>query len=192
LPEVKFDPNSFFFHGTNNLYAKLIEQEIIITKRKGAGVDFGPGFYLTQDIDQAKEFTKVRTETNNWAIPQKNILDKLNMTISDFLGMKNQLEPVIMVYRLKNPAYWAQLIKSKDFVLFSNAGMKWKRHIWTWRQSEEPPVNWQATFGPVADGGGIYSSSFTNIKAFDGMDQLAIHNKTLANDYLDLVEVIPC
>lgn len=192
MPEVEFQPTTFFFHGTNNLYAELISKEIIITKRKGAGVDFGPGFYLTQNIEQAKEFTKIRTKTNNWAVPQKNILDKLNMSVSDFLGMKNQLEPVIMVYKLKNPSYWEELIKDKQLILFNKANMNWKRHVWTWRLSEEPPIDWLATFGPVADGGGIYSSTFENIKAFDRMDQLAIHDETLVNDYLDLVEVTTC
>ncbi|MDQ0216644.1 hypothetical protein J2S13_003118 [Oikeobacillus pervagus] len=79
MPEVEFQPTTFFFHGTNNLYAELISKEIIITKRKGAGVDFGPGFYLTRNIEQAKEFTKIRTKTNNWAVPQKNGSSQFSM-----------------------------------------------------------------------------------------------------------------
>lgn len=192
MPKVEFNSDNFFFHGTNNLYEKLISKEIIITTRKRGGVDFGPGFYLTQNENQAREFTSARTNEKKWAIPQREVLDKLGMSVTDFLRMKDSLEPVIMVYKLKNSAYWEQLYKEKQFILYNNGNMNWKKHIWTWRQSESPPDKWLATYGPVADGGGIYSPTFKDIKAIEDMDQLAIHDKTLAKDYLDLVEVIPC
>lgn len=188
--EVAFNTNDFFYHGTNDLYAKLILKEIIITKRKSGGVDFGPGFYLTQNPAQAEIFVVERTRKGNW-VPNMEILKELDMSLKEFLNVKKSLKPVIIKYRLKNLHYWAQLLQEEKINLFEKSSIRWKNHVWTYRQATEPPKEWLATFGPVADGG-INNSTYQDIKAYPEMDQLAIHDAELANDYLEFMEVIPC
>jgi hypothetical protein len=189
--EVKFDANNYFYHATNDLFAGLITKKIIITKRKSAGVDFGPGFYLTQNEEQAINWATGKARSNGWGIPQKEVLEMAGMTIKDYIYGKNTLKPVIIKYEVKDHDYWATLIRDRQFLLFDRADEDWKHHVWTWRTATDPPEDWVATFGPLADGG-LYTPSPSTVRAFPGLDQLAIHNEELANTYLDFLEVISC
>lgn len=189
--EVRFDPSNRFYHATNDFYADLIQIKIIVTKRKGGGVDFGPGFYLTQNKEQAIEWATGKAEANNWGIPDQKALELAGMTIRDFFSRKDSLKPVIIEYAIKDPDYWEQLIKDKKLRLFNKANIYWKRHVWTWRTATEPPDKWLATFGPLADGG-ISTPDPNNVKSFRGSDQLAIHDEDLANTHLELLEVNSC
>ncbi|WP_179952015.1 DUF3990 domain-containing protein [Bacillus sp. FDAARGOS_235] len=177
---LTFDANRSLYHGTIDLFGELIIQHgIKIVTRSGNGVDFGAGFYLTNNLQQAIDCAKDRTEFPS--VPNAHILNLLGMSTRDFLGLKHTFKPVVLEYKINNPEHWMSL----DHKQFTKESINWKQHVWQMRQSQIiPDYNW--TFGPVADGG-IFSDHYPSIKAHPHMDQLAVHAQSAADTYLQFV-----
>ncbi|MEN1967822.1 DUF3990 domain-containing protein [Lentibacillus sp. N15] len=91
------------------------------------GVDFGPGFYLTTNFNQAKEWAMRRTTK---PIPNKSALDLFNITIRDFLAMKKEFQPVVLQFEIKDILKWEQL----NCKVFEYDNDNWKHLVWNMRQ----------------------------------------------------------
>jgi hypothetical protein len=179
-----FNPADDLYHGTLDIYADLIIKHgiKIITRSKG-GVDFGPGFYLTfGNEEQARNWADKKAELP--AIPNRQVLDLLQMTVRDFLGIRDSIKPSIVKFRIKDPDAWMSLRRK----IFTRDDIEWKRYVWTWRQATEPPEQYDWIFGPVADGG-INQASFQKILAYNDHNQLSVHNEKAAQ-LLEVREVI--
>lgn len=179
-----FDFTEYLYHGTIDLFGELIRQHgIKIIKRSKNGVDFGPGFYLTVgNEEQARVWAERKAE--NPAIPNAEILELLQMTVRDFLGIRTSIKPCILKYRITDTTAWMSLRK----IIFTKDDHLWKRHVWIWRQAQSPPEQYDWIFGPVADGG-INKETFQGIDAYPIHNQLSLHNEDVTR-FLELVEVI--
>jgi hypothetical protein len=187
--KIAFDPHQILYHGTTDLYGFLLEQHgIKIIKRVKDGVDFGPGFYVTAGIkEQAIEYARRRAQKP--VPPNPDILElfeKSGLSKADFFERAGKLTPVLVSYRIKDVEAWVELSNE----VFLKDSLRWREHVWTWRQATNPPEQYDWVFGPVADGG-LYQTSPNTIKAFQNMNQLSIHNiKT--TELLELLEVESC
>ncbi len=178
-----YDPLLPLYHGTINLYADLIqEQGIKIFPRNKGSVDFGAGFYLTTNYDQAREWAKRRTEK---PIPSKQLLELSKMTVRDFLGMKESFKPVVLKFEIENIDHWLKL----NYKIFKNANEDWKQFVSEMRRGDLAPSN-EWIYGPVADGG-LLSENYQDIRAYNNKDQLAVLTEK-AVKHLNMKEVIKC
>ncbi|ASS87878.1 hypothetical protein GLN3_13170 [Geobacillus lituanicus] len=105
------------------------------------------------------------------------------MQLSDFVSYP--FKPVILEYRIKDPKEWLNL-KHK---VFQKDSLRWKEHVFKWRQITEHPPEWSWTYGPVADGG-LNTGEYYKIKAIPDMDQLAVHDEKQANINLELLNIL--
>ncbi|MGY0691384.1 DUF3990 domain-containing protein [Virgibacillus sp. FSP13] len=182
------NPDLPLYHGTISLYSdSIVKHGVKIFPRKKGGVDFGPGFYLTNSFDQAKEWAERRTDR---PIPNKQVLDLSGITIHDFLGMKRGFKPVVLRFRINDLIKWKQL----NYKIFEFDNNKWKFLVWNMRQDNQhllkPKFNFDWIYGPVADGG-LVSMNYKDIKAYNNKNQLAVLTNGAA-EYLELLEVIQC
>jgi hypothetical protein len=148
-----------------------MKKGIKIITRKNIGVDFGPGFYVTVG-DEQQAWDLAHRRAKRPIIPSGQVLEMLEMTIRDFLAIKQTLKPAIIKYKINDVDNWLKL-KHKVYLEDSR---EWQKHVWVWRQNTSPPGTFSWVFGPVADGG-LGSSFFENIRAYPNMNQLAIHNE---------------
>ncbi|WP_157843154.1 DUF3990 domain-containing protein [Bacillus sp. FJAT-42315] len=174
------------YHGTINIYSDLIHKHgVQIFPRSKGGMDFGPGFYLTTNYEQAKEWAERRATK---PVLNKAILELSNMTVRDFLGMKHEFKPIILKFEVENVKEWEQL----KYKVFEDDHLDWKKFVWIMRQAKHSlyQYDYDLVYGPVADGG-LLSSNYTDIRAYANMDQLAVTtNKAL--QCLKITEVIEC
>ncbi|MCG1027071.1 DUF3990 domain-containing protein [Virgibacillus halodenitrificans] len=181
---INYDPNLPLYHGTIDLYSdSIVKHGVKIFPRKKVGVDFGPGFYLTNNFEQARDWAKRRADKPIY----NQILELSGITIRDFLGMKNHFIPVVLEFKIKDTYKWEQL----NYRLFHNEGYEWKQFVWNMRQSNQSPLQQKDWIcGPVADGG-LLSMNYEDIKAYNNKNQLAVLTNEAAQ-YLQLLEVIKC
>ena len=178
---LDFDVSATFYHGTIDIYGKLIEEKgIIIFNDTLVGLDFGAGFYLTQGNEQqAKEFAEQRARKAK--MPRKEVLEMLDLDESGFLKLRKKIKPALISFRIKDHQKWESL-KHKTF---SSENLNWKEYICKWRNIYNVTDEFDSTFGPVADGG--YGSGYAyKIKAYKDYNQLAVHTQEAA----DLFEII--
>jgi hypothetical protein len=181
---ITYNPSLSLYHGTIDLYSDIIsENGIKIFPRNKGGVDFGPGFYLTTNFDQAKEWAKRRTAK---PIANKQILELASMTVRDFLGMKEQFKPVVLKYEIKSINNWLKFNHNK----YEVDDKDWKEFVWIMRQVDSPleHFNFHWIYGPVADGG-LLSADYKDIKAYSNKDQLAVLTNEAAK-YLKITGVL--
>ncbi|WP_339251743.1 DUF3990 domain-containing protein [Sporosarcina sp. FSL W8-0480] len=182
---INYDPNLPLYHGTIDLYSdSVLKHGVKIFPRKKGGVDFGPGFYLTSNFEQAENWAKRRTEK---PIPIKSILELSSITIGDFLGMKKDFQPTVLKFRIKDAAEWEEL----NYKVFGAEDSVWREFVWNMRQGNQDPLkskDW--IYGPVADGG-LLSTNFKDIKAYHNKNQLAVLTDEAAQ-HLELLEVVKC
>ncbi|WP_088052554.1 DUF3990 domain-containing protein [Virgibacillus dakarensis] len=183
---IHYESNLPLYHGTINLYSDSIAKHgIEIFPRKKGGVDFGPGFYLTNSFDQAKEWAERRTDRP--VLPNKRILEISGVTIGDFLGMKKDFKPVVLKFGIKDLIKWAQL----NYKIYELNDNDWKHFVWNMRQDNlQTKINLDWIYGPVADGG-LVSVNYKDIKAYNNKNQLAVLTNEAAR-YLEILEVIQC
>lgn len=188
LLHINYDPNLPLYHGTISLYSdSIVKHGVKILPRKKGGVDFGPGFYLTNSFIQAKEWAERRTDR---PIPNKQILELSGVTIQDFLGMKQDFKPVVLKFGVKDLIKWEQL----TYKIFEVDNHDWKHLVWNMRQDTQnilqTEFNFDWIYGPVADGG-LVSMNYKDIKAYNNKNQLAVLTNEAAK-YLKTLEVIQC
>lgn len=176
------------YHGTISLYSdSIVKHGIKIFPRNKGGVDFGSGFYLTSNFNQAKEWAERRA---NKPIPNKQVLEISGITIRDFLGMKKDFKPIVLMFVIKDLIKWEQL----NYKVFAFDNRNWKNFVWNMRQDNQyllqPEFKFDWIHGPVADGG-LVSVNYENIKAYNNKNQLAVLTDGAA-EHLKMLEVIQC
>ncbi|WP_158701653.1 DUF3990 domain-containing protein [Lentibacillus sp. Marseille-P4043] len=123
---INYDPNLPLYHGTIDLYSdNIVKHGVKIFPRKKGGVDFGPGFYLTNNFEQASDWAKRRTNKPIY----NQILELSGITIGDFLGMKKDFNPVVLKFKIKDTSKWEEL----NYKVFDNEGSDWKQFVWNMR-----------------------------------------------------------
>lgn len=185
---LTYDPNLPLYHGTISLYSdSIIKHGVKILPRKKGGVDFGPGFYLTNSFDQAKEWAERRADK---PIPIKQVLEISGITIRDFLGIKKDFKPVVLKFRIKDIIGWEQL----NYKVFEFDNDDWKHLVWNMRKGNQylhqPEINFDWIYRPVADGA-LVSVNYKDIKAYNNKNQLAVLTNGAAES-LKILEVIVC
>lgn len=182
--KVSFDSHQFLYHGTIDLYGRIIsEHGIHLIKRPRGDVDFGPGFYVTVGLkSQAVKWAKDKANNPNYS---KDALDIIGMTIREFFDIKDSVKPVVLKFRITNPEMWTNL----EHILFQEDNVEWKKFVFQHRKEHKPP-NKHWIFGPVADGG-LSGNSSRSIIALPGYNQMSLHSSEALN-MLELIEVITC
>ncbi len=104
------------YHGSN---VEVQKPKLIPSKRL---LDFGAGFYLTSDFEQAKK----------WAIRSTNIREIGVPTVSIFEVSQEEFETLKLLE-------------------FDNAGREWLQYIATHRTGKGTNDNYDVVFGPVAN-----------------------------------------
>ncbi|ANB59863.1 DUF3990 domain-containing protein [Anoxybacteroides amylolyticum] len=181
-----YDPCSPLYHGTISLYADIIVKHGIQIYRRGkGGTDFGSGFYVTTQFNQAREWAMRRKER---PIPIPHALEKEGITIRDFLGMKKDFQPVVLKIKIKNANNWLNL----KHRIFDQENEQWQHFVWRMRQVNHSfsSCDYDWIYGLVADGG-LQSADYKSIRAYKDKDQLAVLTNT-AIQLLNISEVITC
>jgi hypothetical protein len=104
------------YHGSN---IEVREPKIIKSKRL---LDFGTGFYLTSDCEQAKK----------WAVRTANRREEGNPTVTIFTFDKNELERL-------------------NVLSFESANREWLRYISANRTNQTAKDSYDVVIGPVAN-----------------------------------------
>lgn len=104
------------YHGSN----VIVDNPKIIKSERA--LDFGPGFYLTTDIEQAKKWSIITTKRR-----QKG-------------------KPFISVYEMPEDA-----LKKLSVLKFESANKEWLEYVTTNRKSIKVEDNWDLIIGPVAN-----------------------------------------
>lgn len=122
----------FCYHGTIRQAGEAIQQNIDLLKAR-ANTDFGKGFYLTDNLEQAKQ----------WAVSRSHI--------SKFKGqLKESAEPVVVYFVLD----LKKLGKLKN-IQFHTPSKEWAEFIFHCRSEglkEGLYHNYDFSVGPLADG----------------------------------------
>lgn len=167
------------YHGTNSSnFDSLIKG--IITKKSNRRTDFGSGFYLTSDFDQASE------QANNKSVDEGD-------------------SPIVFVYRL-NMQNVREKFKHKMFVKMNE---EWAEFIHDNRSRLFQKFhNYDYVFGGVADGKLLFDllDELDNVKmnheeinftlflesiAKYSYDQLSLHNQEIiSEEFIQLIEVV--
>lgn len=112
----KVGENMILYHGSN---VEVREPKLIPSKRL---LDFGAGFYLTSDFEQAKKWAIRTTNNREMGIP----------TISVFEIVQEELQEL-------------------KLLTFENANKEWLRYIAANRTGKIADENWDVVIGPVAN-----------------------------------------
>ncbi|KHF40637.1 DUF3990 domain-containing protein [Halalkalibacter okhensis] len=93
--EDVFPATARVFHGTNLFAAKIILKHGIWLDIQRRLTDFGPGFYVTCNREQAKNWALVRAEH-----PQvyRGLIDRLNMNISNYFNHPDTKKAAYLFY----------------------------------------------------------------------------------------------
>lgn len=122
----------FCYHGTIREAGEAIQQNIDLLKAR-ANTDFGRGFYLTDNLEQAKLWAKSRSR------------------ISQFKGQLNEgFEPVVVYFALD----LNELGKLKN-IQFATSSKEWAEYIFHCRSKgleDELYHTFDFSVGPLADG----------------------------------------
>lgn len=106
------------YHGSN---VKITEIDLSKSKR---GKDFGTGFYLSSDLNQAQEQSERKTDQNQWGIP----------TVSTFMLDESRLSELKILRFTEYSKEWA------EFVLMNRKN-----------KSEGQAHDYDMVIGPIAD-----------------------------------------
>jgi hypothetical protein len=106
------------YHGSN---VKIKEIDLSKSKR---GKDFGTGFYLSSDLNQAQEQSERKTDQNQWGTP----------TVSTFMLDESRLSELKILRFTEYSKEWA------EFVLMNRKN-----------KSEGQAHNYDMVIGPIAD-----------------------------------------
>jgi hypothetical protein len=182
--EFNLDSKSVLYHGTIDFYVEhIVNKGISIVNREIVDSDFGNGFYMTVDnFNQAKEWAEY---TARHPRPIKQLLCEMNKSVDDFLEQRMRMKPIVIAFRindilcferLNKQIYTVDSLRWKEFVVENRSGGT--IHLYDW------------VYGPVADGG-IQSLYPSEIKAYNGYNQLSVHTKEAIN-CIEILEVIEC
>lgn len=179
---LHFNPEATLFHGTTNIYGKVLyEHGIRIITRKNGRVDFGPGFYLSvgnfrQAIDWARKSATFPTYI-------KEALDLIGLSYEDYKKIADDLKPLVVCYRIKDIDKWQQLNK-REFLVDN---IQWKSYVWNWRNANPlPKQDYDWVFGPLADN--KLNGHSSEIAAIPSANQLSIHTAKA----IELLELVDC
>lgn len=171
------------YHGTINVYSDLITSKgIRIIPRKRVYTDFGNGFYLTDNLEQAEAWARYLAEN-----PKINpyIVDAFAINMSDLSKSLKQAKPVVIKYTLKDVNRFIDL----NHQIFEDDSLPWKEFVVENRAGDAyHEYDW--IYGPVADGG-IQTGYASQIRPHKGFTQLSIHT-SIAINHLEEVEVMEC
>ncbi|OQP05695.1 hypothetical protein B1690_12640 [Geobacillus sp. 46C-IIa] len=164
------------YHGTNLFAAKIIEKIGIRLDVQRELTDFGKGFYVTLNLQQAKNWAQIRAMH-----PQisPHLLDLLNMSQSQYFHHPEIKIPACLVYEL-NVKQLRQL-NGKEFSLPHEPG--WVRHQRSWEQfvfncRTGKRHDYDYVYGPVAKG---HLTNMEKIKVSHTKDQLSLNSMRAVN-----------
>lgn len=164
------------FHGTNLFSAYLIKQYGVSLEAQRSLTDFGRGFYVTFDWKQAVRWASVRA--GNLQV-SANYLEKLGISIGEYLNHPASRIPVIIVYNIDIE----RLLRLKGMIFPFPHHYSWAKSKGTWeefvlkcRQGYTHPYDF--VYGPIAGG---HFKDEKNIKVSKTKDQLSLHSQQALN-----------
>ncbi|NUK29220.1 DUF3990 domain-containing protein [Parageobacillus sp. VR-IP] len=174
------------YHGTNLFAAKIIRDIGIRLDAQRDLTDFGKGFYVTLNLQQAKSWAQIRAMH-----PQisPEILDQLNISKSQYFNHPDTKIPAYLAYEL-NLKELRQL-KGKEFPLphepeWPHHQRSWERFVKECRAGKKHHYDY--VYGPV---GGSHLTDPDKIKVSYTKDQLSL-NSMKATRCLSKLKIVAC
>lgn len=160
------------YHGTSLFAARVIQHYGVWLGVQRTLTDFGQGFYVTFQLEQAKKWASVRA-----AHPQVNrkVLDYLKISSSQYFSNPDTWVPAYIVYNLNTNT----LFQSKGMVFPLPGNPEWPNHEDSWktfvknsRQDVKHPFDF--VYGPV---GARHDQNPAEVTASPNKDQLSFHSE---------------
>ncbi|WP_327997560.1 DUF3990 domain-containing protein [Geobacillus thermodenitrificans] len=171
LPMLPAHDTCTVYHGTNLFAARIIRKIGIRLDVQRELTDFGKGFYVTLNPQQAKNWAQIRAMH-----PQisPDLLAQLNMSQSQYFNHPEIKIPACLVYEL-NVSQLRQL-NGKEFSLPHEPG--WERHQRSWERfvldcRTGKRHHYDYVYGPVAKG---HLTNIEKIKVSHTKDQLSLNS----------------
>lgn len=180
--------SKLFYHATTSKHEKSVRRRIDLRKCNPY-TDFGKGFYLTSNLEQAVAHAKRRAKRRKYGVKKES----------------KKFDPVIFIFEVD----WDRL-KRKRLKVFPEKDLEWAEFIYKCRSERyKGRHSYSAVYGGVADGAigdlvdtldklpkslyddGLKSFHKEITKAYSDYDQLSIHNLRLFKyNVIKLVKVV--
>ncbi len=170
------------YHGTNLFSAKLIEQHGVWIYAQREATDFGRGYYLTDNLEQAVDWAKVRSLT-----PQisRSTLSMIGCTKKEFLHHPDTKVPALLQYRI----HPSELIKLNGLIFPLPSHPDWQvaSKVWhsfvTLNRKGGNLHSFDYVFGPVSKN---KISPNGMIDYFPEKNQLSLHTASSLQSLMDI------
>lgn len=181
--------NPFWYHATTAQYLDSLENGIDVMYNMGNALDFGPGFYLTPDLDKAKDYI--------------NKIRKFSNPDSKYISTDVNDKPIVLKYKIDN---LRDIFNSDNYVctLYPKYDERFAGFILKNRQNTGPKIhNYDFIFGVQSDSNptevlnSLEKKLITKEEAIQKLrkstsaKQLYISNQEFC-DNLKIIKVIPC
>jgi hypothetical protein len=160
------------YHGTNLFSAKVILYNGIMLNAQRELTDFGKGFYVTSNLKQAKEWSRVKAKN-----PQVNptILVSLNLNKNQYLSHPETKIPALLAYSID--IYRLILLNGLIFPMPNDSSWfqyenAWKSFVQNCRMGVKH--NYDFVYGPI--GGSHENGTYYQAKPSKKKEQLSLNS----------------
>ncbi|KMJ58004.1 hypothetical protein AB685_14380 [Bacillus sp. LL01] len=166
--------HNHIYHGTNLFSAKLIDQHGVWIYAQREATDFGRGYYLTDNLEQAMDWAQVRSLT-----PQisRSTLSMIGLSMKEFQHHPDTKVPALLQYRILP----SELMKLNGLVFPLPSHPQWPAASKVWHSFvtlNRKGINLHSfdyVFGPVSKN---KVSSTGKLDVFPDKNQLSLHTES--------------